>query len=843
MGVIVNRSFRQNLALISIVGVALGSLPVAMAQASGSFDQPAAGAEWTYSTPTPITSTTSYLDASNTFASSGLTVSASIGNVGDFSNSFSKPAPNTTLVPRHGSAVGDFLVPPVDTATIVLAPRVDEGAGGFGYCKAPASVMTGPNNFIPAGSAWTCSDIGTLTITFSEPVVNPLISLSGLGGGQFTKDIQTDVYNAPVLEYMNTAGLRLTQPAGATVSLVAGNGNLAASGVDIGVPVPASWAFCDSTYQAPAVGGNPGFAARAGCGTVQINGSGTMFTFSLSKKVYTIADTDDVSFAGGFPLSARSTPDLFALQVGAYLPASQTIIFDGNGATSGSVAPITGPTGWDVTLAANGFTPPGTQSFLGWSANPNATTPDSSLDPGDVLAMPDGGLTLYAVWDVPILAWVVYDSNGGTGTTAPTSGAPESTVSLAGSGFTGPGGAEFLGWSTVPGGSVDYQPSDDFPLPIGGATLYAVWAATPAAPLVPRYTLAYDANGGSCSAPSQTDVSGTWLYTYDSNSCMREGYVFKGWNTSPDGSGLGFDPGAPTHLTGDNTLFAQWELLAVEVRDSATATSVGASVSGSVAGNGSLPSGSTFVKASDPANGSVVMNADGSYTYTPRPGFVGVDSFRYTACAPGGSPCATGTVSVTVADVMDDVVVTAKESSLSSSVALNANVPPGSVFSVVRQPANGTVVMQPNGDYIFTPNPGFVGSDTFTYQVCVPAGSCMTATVTVTVIDGPVRNADPLVQMVNPRAVTPLTFTPRTPVRGGSLSISKSGASMWGSRVVVPGKGTWVVKNGTVEFIPDPRFYGRTTIRYRVIGADGTVTYSTFTAVRVAIPSVVTGGR
>jgi hypothetical protein len=34
---------------------------------------------------------------------------------------------------------------------------------------------------------------------------------------------------------------------------------------------------------------------------------------------------------------------------------------------------------------------------------------------------------------------------------------------------------------------------------------------------------------------------------------------------------------------------------------------------------------------SGPANGTVTLNADGSFTYTPKAGFVGSDSFTYTA--------------------------------------------------------------------------------------------------------------------------------------------------------------------------------------------------------------------
>jgi hypothetical protein len=86
-------------------------------------------------------------------------------------------------------------------------------------------------------------------------------------------------------------------------------------------------------------------------------------------------------------------------------------------------------------------------------------------------------------------------------------------------------------------------------------------------------------------------------------------------------------------------------------------------------------------------------------------------------------------------------------------------------------------------------------------------------------------------------------FGSRTLARGGSIAISNFGANAWSQRVVVKGKGTWVVKNGRVMFTPHSRFYGRTTIQYRVISKSGATTLSTFTAVRAAMPALIDGGR
>ncbi len=62
----------------------------------------------------------------------------------------------------------------------------------------------------------------------------------------------------------------------------------------------------------------------------------------------------------------------------------------------------------------------------------------------------------------------------------------------------------------------------------------------------------------------------------------------------------------------------------------------------------------TAVNASDPQNGSVTLNPDGSFTYTPDPDFNGTDSFTYQA-SDGQVPLSnTATVTITVNAVNDD---------------------------------------------------------------------------------------------------------------------------------------------------------------------------------------------
>ncbi len=57
----------------------------------------------------------------------------------------------------------------------------------------------------------------------------------------------------------------------------------------------------------------------------------------------------------------------------------------------------------------------------------------------------------------------------------------------------------------------------------------------------------------------------------------------------------------------------------------------------------------TRVPGSGPSNGSLVLNADGTFVYTPDAGFIGVDEFRYTVAA-GGLVSASGAVTIAVSN-------------------------------------------------------------------------------------------------------------------------------------------------------------------------------------------------
>ena len=79
-----------------------------------------------------------------------------------------------------------------------------------------------------------------------------------------------------------------------------------------------------------------------------------------------------------------------------------------------------------------------------------------------------------------------------------------------------------------------------------------------------------------------------------------------------------------------------------------------------------------------------------------------------------------------------------------SPLAKSSNTPPFGVgtetlvatgTAVPIMTANGLVVMAADGTYTYTPDPGFVGTESFDYEVCDASGNCVTATVSIAVTD------------------------------------------------------------------------------------------------------------
>ncbi len=191
----------------------------------------------------------------------------------------------------------------------------------------------------------------------------------------------------------------------------------------------------------------------------------------------------------------------------------------------------------------------------------------------------------------------------------------------------------------------------------------------------------------------------------------------------------------------------------------------------------------TIIAASDPTNGTVIVNEDGTITYIPDPDFNGTDQFTYTI-SDGNGGTSTSTVTVTVTGTNDapvaggDTVTANEDTPLVISAAgllLNDSDVDGDALSIASftQPANGTVVDNGDGTFTYEPAPGFTGTDSFTYTISDGNGGTDTATVTVTV--DPVNDA-PIVDLNG--GVAGIDFAAAFTEGGGAVAIADAAATV-----------------------------------------------------------------
>jgi gliding motility-associated-like protein len=147
--------------------------------------------------------------------------------------------------------------------------------------------------------------------------------------------------------------------------------------------------------------------------------------------------------------------------------------------------------------------------------------------------------------------------------------------------------------------------------------------------------------------------------------------------------------------------------------------------------------------------GTVVINADGKFNFTPLGNFFGVvPPIDYVISDMEGLRD-TATINITVTPVNDPPVAvddnfTGKENTKVEGNVLRPNPtnpdtdPKGLTLTTdtipVRSPAHGKVVLAPNGDFSYQPVIDFLGTDSFIYQICNSATPSLCSTATVTIV-------------------------------------------------------------------------------------------------------------
>ena len=219
----------------------------------------------------------------------------------------------------------------------------------------------------------------------------------------------------------------------------------------------------------------------------------------------------------------------------------------------------------------------------------------------------------------------------------------------------------------------------------------------------------------------------------------------------------------------------------------------------------------TAALVTGPSNGTLTLNADGSFTYTPNANYFGGDSFSYRA-NDGFTDSNLAAVSLTV-NAVDDAPVavndsaTVGEDSGATTIDVRANdtdIDGGpKTINAVTQPGNGTVAITNFGaDLTYTPNANYCngGSPTDNFTYTLNGGSTATVAVTVSCVDdAPAAVNDSATVAEDSAATTINVLANDTDIDGGPKTIASATDPANGS-VTVAGDGL------SLSYTPDANY-------------------------------------
>ncbi|WP_277053958.1 Ig-like domain-containing protein [Pseudoalteromonas marina] len=223
----------------------------------------------------------------------------------------------------------------------------------------------------------------------------------------------------------------------------------------------------------------------------------------------------------------------------------------------------------------------------------------------------------------------------------------------------------------------------------------------------------------------------------------------------------------------------------------------------------------------EPQNGTLNLNSDGSFTYQPNADFSGVDSFSYSISNEQGL---TATAQVTLSEsgnntfpeASDDQFTIAEDSSATQlNVLANDSDADGdtiTLFNVNSTLGSASIV---NGQIEYTPPANFSGQTVLTYSITdgyengSPGEKDSTASVTIIVTpvnDAPIANAD--LATINEDAIALLidVLANDSDIDDDSLILSEVSAD----------SGTALIVENKIQYTPAPNANGVATVAYSI---------------------------
>ncbi|HTK84545.1 MAG TPA: Ig-like domain-containing protein [Patescibacteria group bacterium] len=222
--------------------------------------------------------------------------------------------------------------------------------------------------------------------------------------------------------------------------------------------------------------------------------------------------------------------------------------------------------------------------------------------------------------------------------------------------------------------------------------------------------------------------------------------------------------------------------------------------------------------------GSIIVNADGTFTYTPASNFFGTDSFNYTISDGHG-----GTATATAFFAMNGTPTTAPASfsgqenqAVTGNLLTGASDPDGGTLTATAgtfATAHGSVTIAGDGSFVYTPGAGYFGADSFNWTVQDGQGGSATGSVSISLNAPPVAQEDDFTGTknisVSGNVLLDNGHGADSDVDGGILAVVAA--------VVGTAAGGTVTINGdgTFSYIPATDYIGADSFTYTLLDGQG----------------------
>ncbi len=233
-----------------------------------------------------------------------------------------------------------------------------------------------------------------------------------------------------------------------------------------------------------------------------------------------------------------------------------------------------------------------------------------------------------------------------------------------------------------------------------------------------------------------------------------------------------------------------------------------------------------FNLVATPLHGSVVVNPDGTFTYTPNRDWFGTDYFRFTASDPysTSAPAYAWIVvgPVNQPPVVQDLAVSGVQDSTVAANAIGSDVDsPAITFALAAQASHGSAGISTDGSFTYTPNPGWFGTDSFTYTASDGSAVSTPATVTLTI-----KSAGPGVQALDDQVLVNEDSLVNIPVLNNDIVPTEDSLSILS--VTAPAHGSTIVAgDGSITYVPCANWSGTDSFTYTARDSQGDLTSAT----------------